>query len=393
MMSSLRQVAAAVGFALMVAGHGAWAGPVLPDPLVARDGSAVRTVEAWETRRRPELLELFREHVYGRNAVERPADMRIVRGEETPAWAGEAVRQQVRITYAGGAEEGGIGVTVYYPANVKPKGCFILIVNRSRKIIDGAETSPAEFWPVREIVARGYATAAFHNRDVAPDSAADDFKSGVFGLFDPKERPRAGDAWGAIAAWSWGASRVIDALEDEPRLQGVPFAVAGHSRGGKAALWCGAQDGRVALTISNDSGCTGAALARTTRGETVKVINEKFPHWFARNYHGYGDRVESLPVDQHELIALMAPRPVYVASAAGDDNADPQAEFRACVEAAPVFALYKKDGVGAAEFPATGAPRTSGSIGYHVRAGGHDLLKEDWLHYLDFADLHLGPAK
>jgi hypothetical protein len=392
-MSPLTRVFAVVGLSVSVAVCGPSAASELPDPLVARDGRAVSTVEAWETQRRPELLELFRAHVYGRNAVERPETMKIVREAEMPVFDSEAMREQMRITYASDAGESGIEVTVYYPAKVKPKGCFILIVNRSRKIIDEAETRPTEFWPVREILARGYATAAFHNRDVAPDSASDGFKSGVFGLFDSKERPRAGDAWGAIAAWSWGASRVIDALENEPRLQGVPFAVAGHSRGGKAALWCGAQDCRVALTISNDSGCTGAALARGTHGETVKVINEKFPHWFSLNYHGYGDSVESLPVDQHELIALMAPRLVYVASAGEDDNADPQAEFRACVEAAPVFALYQKEGVGPADFPAVGAPRYSGSIGYHVRAGGHDLLKEDWLQYLNFADLHLRPAK
>lgn len=387
------RVAAVVGVLPMLVSLRAGTPAELPDPLMTVGGQAVTTVQAWETQRRPELLELFREHVYGRNAVERPATLRIVRGQETPACDGEAVREHVSITYPGAGGAGGIGVTVYYPAKGKPKGCFILIVNRSRKIIDEAEARPTEFWPVREILARGYATAAFHNRDVAPDDAGDGFKSGVFGLFDPKGRPRAGDAWGAVAAWSWGASRVIDALADEPRLQGVPWAVAGHSRGGKAALWCGAQDERVALTISNDSGCTGAALARTTRGETIRVINEKFPHWFARNYHGYGDRVSALPVDQHELIALMAPRLVYVASAAADDNADPQAEFRACVEAAPVFALYQKAGVGAAEFPAPGEARHAGNIGYHVRPGAHDLLREDWLRYLDFADRHLCAAK
>jgi hypothetical protein len=393
MMFPLSHFALWIGLSWTVVWGDVTAGPLLPDPLTGTDGRQVETVETWEAHRRPELLELFREHVYGREAVGRPASLRVLRGGTRTALGGEAECEEVHVAYSSDTGEGGIGVTVYYPAKVKPKGCVILIVNRSRKIIDAAETNPAEFWPVREIVARGYATAAFHNRDVAPDRATDDFKSGVFGLFDPQGSARGGDAWGAIAAWSWGASRVIDALEDEPRLSGVPWVVAGHSRGGKAALWCGAQDRRVALTISNDSGCTGAALARTTRGETVKVINEKFPHWFARNYHAYGNQVGELPVDQHALIALMAPRLVYVASASEDDNADPQAEFRACVEAAPVFALYGKAGVGAADFPAVGEPRHSGSIGYHVRAGGHDLLKEDWLHSLDFADRHLQPLK
>ena len=385
-MSRLCLAVATVSLAAIMSLSKGFSASALPDPLVCSDGHPIASVEAWETQRRPELLALFREYVYGKNAVGRPVTMRFEHvGDAAPAFGGGR-RERLRIVYTSAQGEGSIGVTVYYPAAARPRGCFVLIVNRSRKIIDEAETNPTEFWPVQAILARGYATAAFHNRDVAPDDAKDDFKSGVFGLFDPKGRPRAGDAWGTIAAWSWGASRVIDALENEPRLKGVPFAVAGHSRGGKAALWCGAQDRRVALTISNDSGCTGAALARTTRGETVKVINTKFPHWFSLNYHGYGEHPEELPVDQHELIALMAPRLVYVASASEDDNADPIAEFRACVEAAPVFALYRKQGVGSANLPAVGEARQEGGIGYHLRAGGHDLRKEDWLHYLDFSD-------
>ena len=362
----------------------------LPDPLVDNGGRRMTSVEAWESQRRPELLELFREHVYGRNAVERPGDLRFEQvGEETVAFDGNARRRRLRVVYSSATGEGAIDVTLYWPAKAKPKGCFVLIVNRGRRIIDEAETRPSEFWPVADIVAQGYATAAFHNQDVAPDRAQDGFKSGVFGLFDPVGRPRAGDAWGAIAAWSWGASRVIDCLQTIPSLQGTPVAVIGHSRGGKAALWCGAQDQRVVLTISNDSGCTGAALARTTRGETVEVINTKFPHWFALNYRRYNGRADALPVDQHALLALMAPRLVYVASASEDDNADPAAEFQACVEAAPVYALYGKSGVGAKALPAAGVALHEGAIGYHLRPGTHDLKREDWLHYLDYADKHL----
>src|SRR5690606_28159186 len=143
------------------------------------------------------------------------------------------------------------------------------------------------FWPVRDLVGRGYATAAFRYADAAMDRKDGGLDSGVFKLFGPSSAERPGDAWGTVAAWSWGASRALDALVADERLRGVPLVVVGHSRGGKAALWCGAQDERVALTISNNSGCTGAALACGTTGETVRVINEKFPHWFAQNYHGY----------------------------------------------------------------------------------------------------------
>lgn len=362
----------------------------LPDPLIAANGARIRTSAEWEQVRRPELLELFREHVYGRAPMARPDTLRFETLEkEKPAFDGAALQKRVRIAYSGPGGEGGFPLTCFYPTRGPIKGCFILIVNRSRKIIDEAEQNPAEFWPVRDLIARGYATVAFHNSDVAPDKKEDGFKSGVFGVFGPAGAERPGDAWATIAAWSWGASRAIDFLETEPRLKGVPLAVAGHSRGGKVALWCGAQDTRVALAVSNDSGSTGAALARTTRGETVKKINATFPHWFAINYHGYDERVAELPVDQHELLALMAPRLVYVASASEDANADPRAEFQSCVEAGPVYALYESKGVGAADFPAVGTERHEGVIGYHLRKGIHDLTRYDWSRFMDYADAHL----
>ncbi|MFH1498153.1 MAG: alpha/beta hydrolase [Verrucomicrobiota bacterium] len=362
-------------------------GGVLPPALVTTSGRVVTNAAEWETLRRPEVLELFREHVYGRAPVGRPAELAFVPlGEDEAAFDGLAIRRRVRVAYAGTGSESGIDVTLYLPAAARPRGCFLLIVNRSRRIIDAAEESPDPFWPVRDIVARGYATAAFHNSDAAPDRAADGFKSGVFAHFDSPDGERSPDAWGTIAAWSWGASRVIDWLAAEPELRDIPLAVVGHSRGGKAALWCGAQDERVALTVSNNSGSTGAALARTTRGETIQMINTTFPHWFAANYHRYNDDPASLPVDQHLLLALMAPRRVYVASASRDAHADPAAEFQAAVEAAPVFALYQLDGVGPAGLPAPGQPRHGGAIGHHLREGGHNLVVEDWHHFLDYAD-------
>lgn len=365
----------------------ATAAPDVPDPLLMPDGCRVTTAAGWENLRRPALLEAFRSEIYGRAAIGRPGGQRFeIVDAGTPAFDGLAVRRRVRIAYAGPGGEGGINLTIYHPTAGQPKGCLLLVVNRSRRIIDEAETNPAEFWPVRDLVARGYATAAFHYGDAALDRKDGGLDSGVFKIFGPPAVARPGDAWGTVAAWSWGASRALDWLEADEDLQGAPLVVVGHSRGGKAALWCGAQDGRVALTVSNDSGCTGAALARTTTGETVRVINEKFPHWFAQNYHGYADREDALPVDQHELLALIAPRLVYVASASEDTNADPRAEFRACVEAGMVFALHGLAGVGDAAMPEPGEARHDGAIGYHLRAGGHDLTREDWRRFLDYAD-------
>lgn len=361
-----------------------------PDPLRATDGTTITTPAAW-AEHRSHLLELFRQHIYGRAPVARISGVAYeVEETATPAFDGAALRHRARLDYAGPGASGSIRLAGYLPpGDEKPKGVFVLIVNRSRRIIDEAETNPREFWPAMDIVARGYAAFAFHYGDVATDKPGEAFDSGVFAAFSPKATPRAPDAWGAISAWALGIGAVLDYLPQVPRLEGVPVAVAGHSRGGKTALWCAAQDPRVALAISNESGTAGAALARTTRGETVRRINTVFPHWFAPNYHAYADRHEELPVDQHQLLALIAPRLVYVASASDDANADPEAEFRACVWAGPVFGLHGLGGVGAPDFPAVGERRHEGAIGYHLRAGEHDLKREDWRHFLDYADRHL----
>lgn len=369
----------------------------IPDPLIANNGDKITSADHWERVRMPELIELFRKHVYGRSPDIRNADIRFEILSAHEAFDGMAVCKQVRISCTGPFGTLSFSLTLYIPKKQEaPRGCFLLIVNRDREIITRVEENQQQFWPVREIVGRGYAAAAFHNSDIAPDDKKDNFKSGVFAIFEtPPTKPgdvtgaRPPDAWGTIAAWSWGASRAIDYLVNDPALRNVPIAVVGHSRGGKAALWCGAQDARVALTISNDSGCTGAALSRTKRGESVAKINASFPHWFARNYRAYGTDVSRLPVDQHELLALVAPRLVYVASASDDAWADPAAEYRACVEATPVYQLYGLAGTGSTEQPGIAQPLHNGAIGYHLRKGKHDLTSEDWRYYMDYADRHL----
>ena len=263
--------------------------------------------------------------------------------------------------------------------------------NANNKIVnhratEGTRGVSAAAWDVETVVARGYATATVYYGDLCEDQVPGMTKdvAAMFGTGGAEER--GPDAWGAIGIWAWGLSRALDYLESDPDIDAGRVAVHGHSRLGKAALWAGAQDERFALVISNNSGCGGAALSMRAYGETVGRINGAFPHWFAKRFRSYNERESALPVDQHELIALVAPRPVYVASAEDDRWADPRGEFLATKHAEPVYALFGKNGLGVAEMPAVNQPVLGDGLAYHVRTGGHAITPYDWGRYLDFAD-------
>jgi dienelactone hydrolase len=362
----------------------------LPDPLVLDSGQAVRTVKEWEEQRRPELLELFRTQVYGRAPIGRPDDLsfRLIE-EDRNAIGGKATLKRIEISFSGPGGSGKIEPVIFIPNGRKsPAPGFLLICHRGKENFDPTRENKSPFWPAEELIARGYAAIAFHVSDVDADDRKDiNFKSGVHGIFDGPER--APDAWGSIAAWAWGASRVMDYLETSEEIDATRIGVVGHSRGGKAALWCGAEDERFALVVSNDSGCTGAALARNKKGETVARINTNFPHWFCENYKQYNDKEEDLPIDQHQLIALIAPRQAYVASASEDGWADPEGEFLSCLYASPVWQLWGHQGLTASEQPPVNSPVHSGHIGRHLREGKHGMELSDWNWYMDFADKHM----
>ncbi len=363
----------------------------LPDPLLSQTGQPVKTAKEWKEQRRPEILELFRTHVYGRAPVGRPKDLVFkVIEENTNAMGGKATLKRIEITFSGPGGSGKIEPVIFIPNNRKsPAPGFLLISHRGKDNLDPTREKRSTFWPAEEIIARGYAAIGFYTPEVDPDKH-DGFKDGVHGIFDPwPQGQRPGDAWGTIAAWAWGASRVMDYLETDNDIDATHIGVLGHSRGGKAALWCGAEDERFALVISNDSGSTGAALARNKKGESIAAINKSFPHWFCENYRKYNKEEEKLPIDQHQLIALMAPRLVYVASASQDEWADPRSEFMSCFHASPVWKLWKRPGVTVSEPPPVNKPVHDGYVGYHLREGRHNLELSDWNWYMDFADKHL----
>ena len=398
----------------------------LPDALLTANGEKISGSQAWRELRRPELLHLFETRMYGRSPG-RPTGMTFeVTSNEPHALNGLATRREVTISLTGNVEGPKMDLLLYLPNGSKvPCPAFLGLnfegnhtvacdpgtrltqsrcgsedpaagdsvsqqgqqtVSDSNPPRQSSRGQQAECWQVEKIVSRGYAVVTAHYGDLEPDSA-DGWKQGVRGFFSGGKEFQP-DEWGAIAAWAWGLSRALDYLETDPDIDAGRVAVVGHSRLGKAALWAGAADERFAMAISNESGEGGAALSRRCIGETVARINGVFPHWFCGNFKEYNDRESAMPFDQHELVALIAPRPVYVASAQEDLWADPRGEFLGAKNAEPVYRLFGRPGLGVDDMPL--ANHSVGDfIGYHIRSGRHGVTEFDWLQFLAFADRHL----
>jgi len=358
----------------------------LPDALVMNDGTKVANARFWQEKRRPEILELFREHVYGRAPLERPEGMTFEPGVvDHEVLDGGATQKDLVINFTGKPEGPRMDMRVFTPnAATGPVPCFLYL---GRSLKEGTPLQSRWEGVLSEILARGYGLAIVDREGIDPDEH-DDFKNGVHGSFDPPGE-RSGSAWGTIAAWAWGLSRALDYLETDRDVDASRVAVMGVSRAGKTALWAGAEDERFAMTISICSGCTGAALSRRRFGEPLASINPRFPHWFCGNYKTFNGLEDALPIDQHMLLSLVAPRLLYVNSADEDLWADPRGEFLGAKHADPVYHLLGARGLEAEHMAALENPVHTGRVGYHIRTGGHGLEAYDWRQYLDFADRHL----
>jgi pimeloyl-ACP methyl ester carboxylesterase len=359
----------------------------LPELLITLQGIKVNNAEMWEKKRRNEILELFRENVYGRvPATLYNRSFKLV-NEDKNAMGGSATLRQIDISISSEGKSLDIHLTLFVPNNItKPVPAYLLIDNRGPQNTDPTRQLKSEFWPAEEVIARGYAIAVFSNADVDPDNF-DEFKNGIHGLLDREGRQP--DSWGTIAAWAWGASRCMDYFETDKDINSKKVAVVGHSRGGKTALWAAAEDQRFAMAVSNESGCGGAALARRRYGETVSRINNAFPHWFCTNYRKWSDNEDSMPVDMHMLIALIAPRAAYLTSASEDLWADPRGSYLSLYHSLPVFQLYEMNTILPEKMPPLNRQIIRGKIAYHVRDGAHNMLLKDWNWFMDFGDTTL----
>jgi len=385
----------------------------LPDPLMMNNGKPVTTQKEWTQKRRPEIVALFERQMFGK-APEKPKNMHFkVLSEDKNALNGMATRKEVAVYFTKG-DQSYMTVLIYLPNNRKaPVPLFvglnfygnytvsddpgITVTGNWVPNFGGIEDNKADVslrgtaasrWPIDLLLERGYGLATIYSGDLDPDFH-DGFQNGIHPLFYEKGQtePKP-DQWATIAAWAWGLSRAMDYFEQDKAINAKQVAIVGHSRLGKAALWAGATDERFAMVVSNNSGCGGAALSMRRIGETVAAINRQFPHWFCANFTKYNHNEDTLPMDQHELMALMAPRPLYIASAEKDLWADPKGEFLSGIHAGSVYALFGLSGLPTAEMPELNQPLTSGFIGYHIRTGEHDITRYDWEQYLNFADRH-----
>ena len=391
----------------------------LPDPLVFANGSPVATPAQWP-KRRDELLHLLTEQMYGR-MPERPAEMRFhVFDMDHHALGGKATREQVSVLFRGTEDGPRMDLLVYIPNRVQhppvilgfnfwgnetispdpgirisdrwvesgPTTSLDLSCVKNNQATEGCRGIDQKRWPVEKILDAGYALATAYRGDVDPDRK-NGYNESIRSAWP--QLAQGGDNFSTIAAWAWAMSRAMDYLQHDPLVDGDRVIAFGWSRLGKAAIWAGATDPRFAAVISNESGAGGAKIFHDVHGETILDLNTHFPYWFCTNFKQYNGRDAELPFDQNQVLALIAPRPLYIASAILDENADPQGEFLAALAVTRVYRFLGSTGLPTTVWPAVDQP-VLGRVSYHVRTGVHSVTDFDWQQYLRFADAYVKPG-
>ena len=382
----------------------------LPDPLLLTNGKPVNSAALWR-KRRAEIVQMFETNMYGRFPGRLPGTRYEVTSVAKDALGGKAERKLVTAFFTNQKIDRTMDILIYLPKDRSgPLPMFLGVNFRGNQTVNadpgipisskwapyGADHRATEAtrgaqdkqWPVEHILERGYGLASIYSADLSPDFNGG-FDQGVQPLFHTAGKiGREPDEWGALCAWAWGLSRVMDYFETDHDIDAARVAVIGHSRMGKTALWAGGHDTRFAMVVSNCSGAGGATLARRRFGESVADLNRNFPFWFCENFQKFANNEDALPMDQHELLALSAPRPLYIGVADQDLGSDPRGQFLSAVNASAVYKLLGTEGFGATEMPPVHQPVQT-TIGFHMRAGRHDITMYDWDRYMDFADKHL----
>lgn len=382
----------------------------LPAVLKSTGGKTVKTSKQWTGKRRPEILSLYRQYVYGKMPPSIVGTHYRVNKINDSAFGGKAVCKQVTVFFTPGTNGPSMDILLYLPKHqAKPSPVFIglnfygnqsttddtSVAITTRWVMNNGDAAITDHkagersrglqksrWPVEMLIANGYGLATVYYGDLEPDHEVG-WKEGIRSSLAKQVNLKPED-WSAIGAWAWGLSRMLDYLQTEPGVDAKKVMVTGHSRLGKAALWAGACDTRFAAVVSNNSGEGGAALARRHFGETIMRLNTSYPHWFVPAFKQFNGKPEALPVDQHMLLALIAPRPLYIASASEDNWADQKGEFLAAFHAGPVYKLFGRKGLQAAVMPPLNTPVGS-AVRYHIRSGKHDITGYDWEQYVRFA--------
>jgi hypothetical protein len=371
----------------------------LPDPLVLKDGQSVKDADTWWNQRRPELLEDFRREMYGRIPENTPAIRWEVTGTDASAAGGRAIKKTVvghidnsRYPRANPS----INITMYTPANAAgPVPMMVIVVagpggfGAPRAGAPTTQPEPRPGSPMYQLLDIGWGYAEMQVGPIQNDYGGG-LTSGIIGLMS-EGQPRKPDDWGALSAWAWGLSRSMDYFETDKSVDAKQMGVEGHSRYGKAALLAAALDQRWAIAYPSCSGEGGAKPSRRNWGETTDNIASSY--WMAANFRKYGGHWNDLPVDSDELLALVAPRPLFLNGGTGDAWADPHGAFLAAVAAGPVYRLLGKKDLGSTEMPKPDEALMSGDIAFRYHNGPHSDLP-DWPAFLEFAQRYLkGPGK